>query len=95
MVSLEVQELQERAVKELLEKAELSLRGEGKKELTFKAPTGSGKTFMMASFCSRLLSRHKKVVFLISSLSKAKLSLQNFQKFEEYKEKFKDDFSLL
>jgi len=56
-------------------------------EITFKAPTGSGKTYMMADFMSRVLAEWEHVVFLVSSLSKGDLARQNYEKFVEYKEK--------
>ena len=45
----EVIDLQQRAVRELVS------RVRSKKELTFKAPTGSGKTRMMADFMDRVM----------------------------------------
>lgn len=53
-------------------------------ELTFKAPTGSGKTYMMADMMNRILSQDKNVVFLVSTLSKGDLATQNYEKFREY-----------
>lgn len=41
--------------------------------ITFKSPTGSGKTYMMADFMDRILSERNDVVFLVSSLSKSEL----------------------
>lgn len=54
--------------------------------ITFKSPTGSGKTYMMADFMDRILSVRDDVVFLVSSLSKSDLAKQNYDKFCEYKE---------
>ena len=71
-------ELQQKAVNELQEQLDL------KNEITFKAPTGSGKTFMMADFMNRVLSERDDVIFLISSLSKGNLAKQNYDKFIEY-----------
>lgn len=59
-------------------------------ELTFKAPTGSGKTYMMADMMNRILSANKDVVFLVSTLSKGDLATQNYEKFVEYS--VKDNF---
>ena len=53
-------------------------------ELTFKAPTGSGKTYMMADMMNRILSVDKNVIFLVSTLSKGDLATQNYEKFVEY-----------
>lgn len=56
-------------------------------EITFKAPTGSGKTYMMAEMMNRILSSDKNVIFLVSTLSKGDLAMQNFEKFQEYSAK--------
>ncbi|MDR2904965.1 MAG: DEAD/DEAH box helicase family protein [Helicobacteraceae bacterium] len=77
----EIIDLQQSAVKQLV--AELKK----KNEITFKAPTGSGKTYMMADFMNRVIAEKPNVVFLVSSLSKGDLARQNYEKFEEYKEK--------
>lgn len=74
----EIIELQNRAVNELLQKIDNS------KELTFRAPTGSGKTFMMAKFMDEVLHRDKDVIFLVSTLSKGNLAKQNNEKFIDY-----------
>ncbi len=69
-----VKDLQNRAVTELYKKAH-----EPKLKLTFSAPTGSGKTRMMADFMNRILVEHnaqKDLVFLISVLSKSGLPQQ-------------------
>ncbi len=46
---------QENAVEDLLAKAKKLLSYEGGKKLIFKAPTGSGKTIMMAEFLKQLI----------------------------------------
>lgn len=74
----EAKELQLRAVKELLQKSKGN-----KKVLTFRAPTGSGKTRMMADFMNRVLEAHKDVVFLVSTLSKGNLAKQNYEVFRD------------
>jgi len=56
-------------------------------EITFKAPTGSGKTYMMADMMNRILSEDEDVVFLVSTLSKGDLATQNYEKFLEYSSK--------
>ena len=56
-------------------------------EITFKAPTGSGKTYMMADMMNCILSVDKNVVFLVSTLSKGDLAKQNYEKFQEYSAK--------
>lgn len=78
----EIIDLQQSAVARLIEEVKTH-----KKEITFKAPTGSGKTYMMADFMSRVLSERSNIVFLVSSLSKGDLARQNYEKFSEYKDK--------
>lgn len=76
-------DLQDRAVAELV-----NLTKENKlNEITFKAPTGSGKTFMMAKFINEILRDNADVIFLVSTLSKGDLAKQNYDKFFEYSEK--------
>ena len=74
----EARDLQQHAVAELLKKTE-----SGKKVLTFRAPTGSGKTRMMADLMNRVLEAHSDVVFLVSTLSKGNLAQQNYDVFRE------------
>ena len=56
-------------------------------EITFKSPTGSGKTYMMADLMNRILSADKDVIFIVSTLSKGDLATQNYEKFVEYSSK--------
>lgn len=77
----EVIELQNSAVTDLVSKV-LSQR-----ETTFRAPTGSGKTYMMSDLMNRILEKEKDVVFLVSTLSKGGLAEQNYDKFLEYSSK--------
>lgn len=77
----EIKELQTNAITELHSKIA------HQKEITFKAPTGSGKTFMMADLMNRCLA-DPDIVFIVSSLSKAGLGKQNYEKFLEYKSIF-------
>lgn len=72
----EAKDLQNRAVTKMV-----SVLSQGKKEYTFKAPTGSGKTYMMADLMNRILTTHNNVVFLVSSLSKSELAEQNYNSF--------------
>lgn len=74
----ESKDLQQRAVAELLAKSHGS-----KRELTFRAPTGSGKTRMMADFMNRVLQEQRDVVFLVSTLSKSGLAQQNYDTFRD------------
>lgn len=77
----EVIDLQKNAVKNLFSKLH-----EDKKELTFRAPTGSGKTFMMADLMNQVFEERDDVVFLVSALSKGNLAKQNYDKFCEYRD---------
>ena len=74
----EVIELQDQAVKDIIHQTSI------KNELTFKAPTGSGKTYMMADYMNRMITKDSDVVFIVSTLSKGNLAEQNYQKFCEY-----------
>ena len=74
----EIIELQNRAIAELVAKSKYM------DELTFRAPTGSGKTFMMAKFMDEILETNDDVIFLVSTLSKGGLAKQNHDKFLEY-----------
>ena len=72
----EAKDLQNRAVQQMV-----AMLARGKKEYTVKAPTGSGKTYMMADFMNRILATQNNVVFLVSSLSKSELAEQNYNSF--------------
>ena len=74
-------DLQQNAVAELMAKIGT------KRELTFRAPTGSGKTRMMADFMNRILSQNQDVIFLVSTLSKGNLAEQNYNSFKECADK--------
>lgn len=76
----DVKILQERAVSELVKSIS------EKDDIVFKAPTGAGKTFIMAKVMDGILSKDDNVVFIVSSLSKANLAQQNYDKFNEYLE---------
>ena len=80
----EARDLQNNAVSSLVN---IVLK-ENKSEFTFKAPTGSGKTYMMADFMNRILSlsTQENIVFIVSALSKSNLAEQNFQSFKLYAE---------
>lgn len=71
-------ELQENAVQSLL-----YLAKQNQKDITLKAPTGSGKTRMMANFMNAMLEQDSNVIFLVSTLSKGKLAMQNYESFVE------------
>lgn len=77
----EVKDLQNGAVSQLCKIVET------RKETTFRAPTGSGKTRMMADFMNRILMSHPNVVFLVSTLSKGNLAEQNYKVFKDCSDK--------
>lgn len=74
----EARQLQQNAVARLLEISQK------KKDIVFRAPTGSGKTYMMADFMNRLLATNPNLVFVVSARSKGGLDKQNYDKFCEY-----------
>lgn len=77
----EAKDLQKSAVSRLVQ-----LLANGKKEITFKAPTGSGKTYMMADFMNRILAVKQNAVFIVSTLSKSNLAQQNYESFQKLAE---------
>ncbi len=79
----EIQELQNDAVSRLI----TAIKTVKKTSYTFRAPTGSGKTYMMADFMNRMIEINPNIVFLVSSLSKSDLASQNYEKFCEYRDK--------
>lgn len=73
----EAKDLQKNAVSQLVQ-----VLSSGKNEITFKAPTGSGKTYMMADFMNRIISARPDAVFIVSTLSKSNLAQQNYESFK-------------
>ena len=84
---MEYIEFQEKAIKDLLDSFKRLWRnGNNGLVLTFKAPTGSGKTFMTESFISRLMNQpdwSADVAFLWITFSD-ELAMQSREKFIEY-----------
>ena len=74
----EIIDLQNTAIKSLL-----SLAKSRKKEISLKAPTGSGKTYIMASFMNSMLGNDKNVIFVVSTPSKGELARQNYDTFAQ------------
>lgn len=77
----EARDLQNNAVSKLIK-----VLNQNKKEFTFKAPTGSGKTYMMADFMNRIISENQNVIFIVSTLSKSNLAEQNYASFKRLSE---------
>ncbi|MGZ9756746.1 DEAD/DEAH box helicase family protein [Mycoplasma sp. 4423] len=89
---------QEKVVKQLCREAQGHLKSinindenpQGK-TVYFKAPTGSGKTFMMLNFIHQMIKWHNKtlkkdkIIFIVTTLSVAKLPEQLENNFNEYK----------
>lgn len=73
----EVKDLQDNAVSRLVEKVAK------REETTFRAPTGSGKTRMMADMMNRIIEANENIIFLVSSLSKGDLAKQDYESFKE------------
>ena len=83
--------VQNKAVNELLEHFKESyINNNINKVIEFKAPTGSGKTFMISNFIDRASIYHhdfnqdQKIVFVIATLSSAKLPIQMESNINEY-----------
>lgn len=77
----EAKDLQNSAVTKLV-----NILTNEKKEYTFKAPTGSGKTYMMADFMNRIIAANEDIVFIVSTLSKSNLAEQNYKSFKDLTE---------
>ena len=76
---------QENAIEELLEKTKRLLDYEEDKKLVFKAPTGSGKTIMMAEFLKRLAEdREVKQPYAFIWIAPRQLHIQSKEKLETY-----------
>lgn len=79
---------QEEAINDLLDKAKRLINMADGKKLVFKAPTGSGKTIMMAEFLKQLVD-DKEILQPLSFIWTApkKLHIQSKEKLENYFEK--------
>lgn len=82
---MQLKDYQEIAIKELLSKSKKLLGYSGTKKLVFKAPTGSGKTIMMAEFLKRLVDdREVKAPLSFIWTAPRKLHEQSRSKLEAY-----------
>jgi type III restriction enzyme len=80
-----LREYQEIAVKELKEKANKLLELSGSKTIVFEAPTGSGKTVMMAEFLKNLVEdREDGKRFSFIWAAPRQLHIQSKEKLEKY-----------
>jgi len=80
---------QEKAVDELILKSKLLLdRDIEKRTIVFKAPTGSGKTFIMSQFIKEFIKENKRdkrgnFCFLWMSIGKGELQIQSYESLEK------------
>lgn len=74
----EIIELQERTVQSIY-----NLAKKGKNSITVKAPTGSGKTHIMANLMNKMIADDENIIFIVSILSKGKLASQSYNKFSD------------
>ncbi len=84
---MQLREYQENAVKKLKDTANDLLVLQGNKSIVFEAPTGSGKTVMMAEFLKQLVENRtdgKQFSFLWAA--PRKLHTQSKEKLEKYYE---------
>lgn len=88
MISREISKLQKTIVNEIISEINRKLENNDSKFLTFKSPTGSGKTHMMLDLMNRILKNDKAVIFIVSSLSTNGLADQIFNVFKKYSQNF-------
>ncbi len=80
---MKLSDCQSKAVNELVSKFDIN----NKKIVYFQAPTGSGKTFMIANVIDKLILQYPndKLTFVIATLSSADLPKQMLENLNEYK----------
>ena len=82
---MQLKPYQENAIDDLLTKTKRLLGYSGSKKLVFKAPTGSGKTIMMAEFLKQLVDdREVKQSLGFIWAAPRKLHIQSWKKLENY-----------
>ncbi len=59
------------------------MQKKGKNSITVKAPTGSGKTHIMAILMNKMIADDENIIFIVSILSKGKLASQSYDKFND------------
>ena len=81
-----LKEYQRDAVDELKGLFELYFKSSARKEIVFKAPTGSGKTFMASSLMEELAGENSEVNFCImwACPGKGELHKQSFDNVKKY-----------
>jgi type III restriction enzyme len=84
---MQLKEYQNKAIKKLLSGSKELLAQSGEKKVVFKAPTGSGKTIMMAEFLKQLVEdKEIKTPLAFIWTAPRKLHTQSKQKLEKYYE---------
>nr|WP_237076522.1 DEAD/DEAH box helicase family protein [Mycoplasma phocoeninasale] len=87
---MQLTSVQSNAVNELIDFFSSSYSNSQDKIIEFKAPTGSGKTFMLANFIdkaisfNRELNSNQKIIFVIATLSSADLPKQMESNLRDY-----------
>ena len=81
-----LKEYQREAVDELKKYLELGFSSKNKKSIVFKAPTGSGKTFMASSLFEEIIKEHPEINFCImwACPGKGELQKQSFDAVNRY-----------
>jgi len=87
----ELKDYQIRAIEEIQELFEIYLKRTGK-EIVFKAPTGSGKTFIMTKLLEKIsLEREdEKIAFIWASIGKGELHKQSYESVKKELEGYPD-----
>ena len=81
-----LKDYQREAVDELKKYLELAFESKNKKNIVFKAPTGSGKTFMASSLFEEIINEHPEINFCImwACPGKGELQKQSFDAVNGY-----------
>ena len=88
---MHLKQYQEKAIKELLEKAQYLLLKNASKSVVFKSPTGSGKTIMMAEFLRQICnSKEFKDTLSFIWTAPRKLHIQSKDKLSQYYSETRD-----
>ena len=82
---MQLKTYQENAIEEVLEKSKRLMGYSGEKKLVFKAPTGSGKTIMMAAYLKQLVNdRDVRQSLSFIWTAPRQLHIQSRDKLERY-----------
>ncbi len=87
----ELKDYQIRAIEEIQELFEIYLKRSGK-EIVFKAPTGSGKTFIITKLLEKisLEKEDEKIAFIWASIGKGELHKQSYESVKKELEGYPD-----